>query len=75
MIDVQCNGTGKWLIELEEYKEGKKDAYLHHAFKGKMKIFRQVQLIMVFCIDIIIYPDKNHEVFPLGLVHVVYQIP
>lgn len=31
-------------------------------------------LIMATCINSIMYLDKNHEVFPLELVHVVYQM-
>lgn len=64
----------KWLIRLEEYHEGKKDAYLHHAFKGNMKKFIQLWLIMATSIDNIIYLDKDHKVLSLRLVYVVYQM-
>lgn len=73
MIDAKCKGTTKWLMGLEEYHEGKKGTYLHRALKGKMNRFRRVYLIMVTCIDSIIYLNKNHEVFSLSLVHMVYQ--
>jgi len=39
-----------------------------------MKRFWQVRLIMVAWIDNIIYPNKNNEVFPLGLIWVVYEM-
>jgi len=31
-------------------------------------------MIMVICIDNIMYPNKNHDLFPLGLVHIMYQM-
>lgn len=44
---------------LKEYHEGKKGAFLHQAFKEKVKWFQRVRLIMVVYIDNIAYLDKK----------------
>ena len=40
----------------------------------KVNKFRQVCLIMATYIDSIMYPNKNHEVFQIGLIHVVNKM-
>ena len=42
MMDAQCKANAKWITRLEEYHEGKKGAFLHHALKGKMKTSKRV---------------------------------
>lgn len=74
LIEMGMEKNAQWIISSDEYHVGKKGAYIHQTIHKKSKVKMYARLIVSTCIDIIIYPDKNHELFLFSMIHIVNKM-